>query len=178
MNQNQSTPPAPQMTSPIPQQQSTQQTTPQGNSNKKLIIIVIAVILGFILIVGGILAATVVVNLNSAKDKAKDAQIKSQLLSVEAAAAVYYDDNGTLIGLEKDPKIINIQNSVKQYNSELIFQTITKDNFIGYAKLPSSGKLFCVGPISTNESSTGTCTFGEGMKSNNINPAPTFPPLK
>lgn len=129
------------------------------------------------LIIGGILATMVITSLGSAREKAKDAAIKGQLSSVGAIASVYYNKNSTLIGFDKSPEIINIQSSVKQYNSELIFQTVTKDNFVGYAKLPSSGKVFCVGPISANESSTGTCAPGEGMELNNTAPAPTFPPL-
>ncbi|MFA6492796.1 MAG: hypothetical protein WCV58_01515 [Patescibacteria group bacterium] len=155
-----------------------EQSAPQKPNNKKLIIIVLLAVLVPIIIVVVILAVMVTKSTGGARDKAKDAVIKSQVTSIEAAAAVYHDTNQTFVGLEKDPQIVDIKNSIKQNNSELIFQTVTKDNFVGYAKLPSSGKLFCVTPFNTNESSTGSCELGQGLEVNNgtSTPSLTVPP--
>ncbi len=48
----------------------------------------------------GILAAMVLVALNSARNKAKDARIKGELSQLRAAAEIFYDGAGTYAGFD------------------------------------------------------------------------------
>ncbi len=50
----------------------------------------------------GILAAIVLVNVNSARNKAKDAALKANLASLPAAAELFYDNASTYVGVEAD----------------------------------------------------------------------------
>lgn len=113
----------------------------QSNSNKKLIIVVVAIILGFFLIVGGILAATVLVNLNSSRDKAKDTQIKSNIQSLRNSTEIYYETNKTYKGWTADSKI---SNSIQQLGSSVVTQGLGNKTYVIYAKLPSTQKLYCI----------------------------------
>lgn len=48
----------------------------------------------------GILAAMVLVALNSARNKAKDARIKGELSQLRAAAEIFYDGASTYVGFD------------------------------------------------------------------------------
>ena len=46
----------------------------------------------------GLLSSLAVVSLNSARNKANDAQIKSELTQIRTSAEMFYDDDGTYTG--------------------------------------------------------------------------------
>jgi prepilin-type N-terminal cleavage/methylation domain-containing protein len=57
----------------------------------------------------GILSAIVIVNLNSARNKAQDTAIKAQASQLKNTAAVYYDDNGYGYSTSAVASVIAIQ---------------------------------------------------------------------
>ena len=56
----------------------------------------------------GILASIVLVNLNSARNKAKDAAVKGNMASLAAAAEMVYDDDGDYDGVCADADVVRI----------------------------------------------------------------------
>ena len=60
-----------------------------GKKSKGFTLIELLVVIAII----GILAAIVLINVRSARNKAKDAAIKGNLSALPAAAEIYYDDN-------------------------------------------------------------------------------------
>jgi prepilin-type N-terminal cleavage/methylation domain-containing protein len=58
----------------------------------------------------GILSAIVIVNLNSARNKAQDTAIKAQASQLKNTAAVYYDDNGYGYSTAAVGSVIALQN--------------------------------------------------------------------
>ena len=57
----------------------------------------------------GILAAMVLVALNSARNKAKDARMKSNLSQMRVVAETFYDENNTYVSLGSDPEMIRLK---------------------------------------------------------------------
>jgi prepilin-type N-terminal cleavage/methylation domain-containing protein len=47
----------------------------------------------------GILSSIVLVSLNSARQKGRDASVKGSMSSIRAQAEIYFDNNGTYVGL-------------------------------------------------------------------------------
>lgn len=115
-------------------------TTPE-KSNKKLVITIVAIVLGLFFVVGGILAVTVMIGTNGAKDKAKDAQIKSNIQSLHNSVEIYFNTYKTYKGWTGDP---TISSSIQESGSNVVIQGLTDKTYVIYAKLPSSQKLFCV----------------------------------
>lgn len=134
MNQNQQTiqPAVPITPQPQPIQPK--------KSNKQVWIIIALVGCLPILAVVGILATMVLVNLNSAKDKAKDAQIKSLVTSTAAQAEFYFDTKDTYVGFTIDPQA---QSQAVSSNSKIILQGLSDETYVIYAKLSSTDELFC-----------------------------------
>ena len=138
MNQN---PPTAQPAAPInPQPQPNQPQSQPKKSNKQVWIIIALVGCLPLLAIVGILAAMVLVSLSGARDKAKDAQIKSLVNSTVAQAEVYFDTKNTYKGFTIDPQA---QSQATTYNSKIILQGLSDKTYVIYAKLPSSDKLFC-----------------------------------
>lgn len=130
--------PKPQGSSPQPPPQP--QNPPPKSNTTKTVLIVCGVILGiFILVIGG-LAAMVFFGLNSAKDKAKDARIKSDVSVLRTTAETYYSEKQTYVGLSADQTIIS---DIQTQGSKLVIQGLSSQTYVIYAKLPSSGKIYC-----------------------------------
>lgn len=140
-NQNQQTIQPTQPVAPItPQPQPNQPQAQPKKSNKKVwIIVALAACLPLLAIVG-ILAAMVLVSLGGAKDKAKDAQIKSLVNSSATQAEVYFDTKDTYVGFTVDSQA---QSQATTYGSRIILQGLSDKTYVIYAKLPSTDKLFC-----------------------------------
>lgn len=125
---------------PQSQQQPNPPQTQPKKSNKQVWIIIALVGCLPLLAIVGILAAMVLVSLNSARDKAKDAQIKNLVAQTATQAEVYFDAKDTYAGFVIDPQT---QNQAVSSNSKIILQGLSDKTYVIYAKLPSSDKLFC-----------------------------------
>jgi type II secretory pathway pseudopilin PulG len=119
-------------------------------SNKGLIVGIVVGILVLVLVVAGILASVVLVSLNSAKSKARDAAIKSYLLASSASMALYYDNHGSYNGFNPE---INFSADILTCSGQPI-ASISPDgkNMAIFAKLCSAeGQYFCVDPVNGRE---------------------------
>lgn len=141
MNQNPPTIQPAQPAAPIaPQPQTNQPQAQPKKSNKQVWIIIALVGCLPLLAIVGILAAMVLVSLNGARDKAKDAQIKSLVAQAATQAEVYFDAKNTYKGFAINSQV---QNQATTNNSRIILQGLTDKTYVIYAKLPSTDKLFC-----------------------------------
>ena len=125
---------------PQPNQLQTPLEQPQKSNNKQIWIIIGLVGCLPMLAIIGILVVMIVLGTSGAKDKAKDAQIKSNISQEYMAAQVYFDEHQTYEGLTVNP---TVSGQASKAGSSIIIQSITESTVIIYAKLPSSGKLFC-----------------------------------
>jgi prepilin-type N-terminal cleavage/methylation domain-containing protein len=96
----------------------------------------------------GILASIVLVSLNSARAKGRDASAKGSMSSLRAAAELFYDNNthyaGVCIGgSSSDPAM---QTLLSAATSETGNPTICESTFLGWAAsiVLNSGNTFCV----------------------------------
>lgn len=137
MNQN---PPTTQPAAPIAPQPQPDQSQAKKSNKQVWIIIALVGCLPLLAIVG-ILTATILVSLNGSRDKAKDVQIKSLVNSSVAQAEVYFDAKNTYKGFTIDSQV---QNQAVSNNSKIVLQGLSDKTYVIYAKLPSSGELFCV----------------------------------
>ena len=90
----------------------------------------------------GILAAIVLVSLRSARDSAYDAEIKSELEQVRAAAEIHYSNNGSYTGFSVPSGLEppRCSNSYPNYNA-----TTSVDDFVMSAELcAEAGQSWCV----------------------------------
>lgn len=55
----------------------------------------------------GILSSVVLASLNSARNKGADANIKQNLANVRAQGAIYFDDEGTYLGICEDVTVVS-----------------------------------------------------------------------
>jgi type IV pilus assembly protein PilA len=61
----------------------------------------------------GILSSVVLASLNTARSKGSDAAIKSNLASIRAQAAIYYDTNNSYSGICSDTTVVSAVNAAK-----------------------------------------------------------------
>ena len=94
----------------------------------------------------GILSSIVLVSLNSARQKGRDASAKGSMSSLRAQAEIYFDDNGTYVGLESagdagwDQLITAAQN---QTGNDVVYGQFTAQTFAVSLVLNIGGE-FCV----------------------------------
>lgn len=124
--------------------------------NNTVMIIIIALIAGlFFIAILGILSSVVLASLNSARGKARDARVKSTLMSIRIQAELYYDFNSdSYTGVCSDVDVKDFLSSESKNPSK---EYICNDNASNWAaSIPlESGKSFCVdGAGNTNEIST------------------------
>jgi hypothetical protein len=143
--------PAPEPQTNFPANQASQIPPGQkSGSNKGLIIGIIIGVIVVILIIVGFLASIVLVSLNSARAKARDASIKSTLSANIPSMILYYDEHASYNGFK--PSV--------DFNAEILacsgqpIINISPDgkNMAIFAKLCSEGsQYFCVDPVNGQE---------------------------
>ncbi len=93
----------------------------------------------------GILSAVVLTSLNSARTKAKDASIKSELAGVRTAMEIFYDSsNGTYEAGCADAEVMTYRDSIAESAGEA---SVCGDSLTEYSvsvALPSTGADWCV----------------------------------
>ncbi len=105
----------------------------------------------------GILASMVIVNVSSARDKAKDAVIKSSVSQVRAVAELSKDDNGDFDGVCGESDITGkISNNISENGGTMI----CNDNASEYcvSSVLNNGTSVCVDDFKTLK--TGSCGTG------------------
>lgn len=128
-----------QMTSPTQRQDLNQK-----KSNKSLIMIIVVILFFFMVVPAGIIAAMTLTGLNSARNKADDARIKSDISQMRNAAEIYYEKNNySYIGLANDPSIGPLATDIKEYGSELKIQGLSTSTYVAYAQLVASRGIWC-----------------------------------
>lgn len=110
----------------------------------------------------GILATIVLINLNTARDKAKDAAIKGALSEVRAAAEMEYDDNGDYLGvcdggsLADDEDFARINTNIEDNGGDVICYS-SADKYCAESSLNDDG-YWCVDSTGVSqENASETC---------------------
>lgn len=86
--------------------------------------------------------AGVIVSLLTARQKAAEARIKSDLSQLRAQAEMYYDTNGnSYVGFTGSEEIVQ---DIKTYGAEVKFQSVTQSTYLAYVILPHSKTIYCV----------------------------------
>ncbi len=104
-------------------------------------LIVIVVLLVMIVPIG-IIAAMVLVSLSSARGKATDARIMSDVSQMRNVAENYNSQHSTYKGFETDPTAKTILSDVQKSGSK-INENTTDTTYVIYATLPDTKKVFC-----------------------------------
>lgn len=109
---------------------------------------VIIVIVGLLVVIAiiGILSSVVLASLNSARQKASDAAIKSNLASLKLEAALYEDSNNSYVGLCKDERILTLLKSASKVSSQNEFDYTCNDRAKNYSvSVPKrAGGYLCI----------------------------------
>ncbi len=94
----------------------------------------------------GILSSIVLVSLNSARQKGRDASAKGSMSSLRAQAEIYFDNNGTYVGLEAGQdagwdQLITAAET--QTGTGVVYGVFSTQGFVASLVL-NSGAEFCV----------------------------------
>lgn len=115
----------------------------------------------------GILATIVLINLNSARNKAKDAAIKGALSEVRAAAEMEYDDNSSYAGVCDGSGGLATSGDFARINTNISDNggTVTcyssASAYCAEATLNSTTATWCVDSTGiSEENSSATCASG------------------
>ncbi len=97
----------------------------------------------------GILASIVLVSLNSARAKGRDASAKGSMSSIRAAAEIFYDsNNGTYDNVCSDPGVVTLINAAKSETGDSNpSNCIEAANNLSYAvsiTLNNVPRVFCI----------------------------------
>lgn len=142
MNQNQ----PPMSSQPTPPTNPVLQTNPNVPTKKpmsstKIILIVVGSIIGFIVIIGIVMAIAVSSSLGSAKKKATDAKIKSDVQQASISLTIFHDMTNSYVGWTPDQQLTS---SIQTDGSKFSTQSLTKDNYVVYAKISDGKSIFCM----------------------------------
>ena len=110
----------------------------------------------------GILATTVTVNVNKARQKAQSAAIKATINSLRAAAEMYYDDNASYSGFCTTSDVTKASTTVKTNTGKFDCQD-DKDGYCIESKLPGAPEdkdYYCIDATGTSK------TVGDSTCSN------------
>lgn len=87
-------------------------------------------------------------NVLTKPDTAEEIKIKQNMSSLRGDIVRFYEEKKTYEGWKPNDAATN---QVKAMGSELKTQALTKDNYIIYAKLPTSKTVFCMDKTFTGE---------------------------
>jgi Tfp pilus assembly protein PilE len=125
-----------------------QQTNPQtqiaqnvpARSKKKMVFWIIALVSAIVLVPVLVIAIMVSVSLNSARQKASEAQLKSAMGNIRVMAEDYFQKNNTYEGFIVSSEYQGLANKMgTNYN----FKTNNGTSFIIYAKVPKKEAFIC-----------------------------------
>lgn len=104
---------------------------------------------------GGVFAANYLSQKSNATktktDTSEEIQIKQTLSSTRGTIVRYFEDKKTYVGWTPDE---NLKEKIKSLGSEVKTQSLSKDNYIIFAKMPNSKLIFCMDVNFTGEVST------------------------
>lgn len=160
MNQNPPVMPQPTSSQPLqpqPEPAGQFQQTPPKKSNTGLIVGIIIAIVIIPLIIWGILASMITVSLSSARTKAQDAQVKSEISQMRTSAEMYASANidQSYVGFDKSQEFQTINDAILSSGTSVVVQNLTAKTYLMYAKLPSSGTFWCVDSLGNSLELTG-----------------------
>ena len=94
----------------------------------------------------GILAAMILVALNSARQKARDARIKGSMSQIRAQAEVFFDNGNTYVGLPGDSVVDTLEGDVGEQGSAVVWTTaLSTTVYVAWAQMESdAAKWFCI----------------------------------
>ena len=93
----------------------------------------------------GILSAIVLVSLNSAREKGRDASAKGSMSSIRAAAEIYFDTNNvSYSGVCASPDVLSLIAAAERQTSGTVNCTESDDAFAASIALNTSPNVFCV----------------------------------
>jgi len=120
-------------------------SSPSNQSSKysdmKTVWIILGSCFGLLVVSAVLLYFMVFAGVNSARDRAKDAQIKSFVHQIRPEAEMYFDEHKTYSGFTLN---VTLQNQIKSAGYSVVIQGLSDKTYIFYAELPNSGKIFCV----------------------------------
>lgn len=91
----------------------------------------------------GILSSIVLVSLNSARQRGRDASIKGSMSSMRAQAELWFDINGSYDGLQGDDGIIQLVNAVERQTDNEVEFDISENQFAASIIL-NDESVFCI----------------------------------
>lgn len=93
----------------------------------------------------GILSSIVLVSLNSARQKGRDASAKGSMSSIRAAAEIYYDTNDvSYSGVCTSLDVVDLIAAAERQTSEVVNCTESDDAFAASVPLNTDPNVFCV----------------------------------
>jgi len=111
----------------------------------------------------GILSSIVLVSVNSARDKAKDAAVKSNVEGTRVAAELYYDSHGSSYAdVCTSPDFVRIQAAVQAQNATWICGSSTTVGYCASGSLVAPAGVWCADSSGYAGSSKPTCTASTG----------------
>jgi prepilin-type N-terminal cleavage/methylation domain-containing protein len=110
----------------------------------------------------GILATIVIVNVNSARQKAKDTAVKGSLDSLRASAEMFYDTNSTYVGVCTSADFTRIDTTIKNNNGTVAtYCTTTATTYAAYAYVQGGSgatQFYCIDSTGNAKAETSSST--------------------
>jgi len=112
----------------------------QFNNKKGFTLIELLVVIAII----GILSSIVLVSMGSARDKARDAAIKSYMGQIRAVAEMVYDSDGSYTKLASSTDYINLNKEIVNQGGSNKVEHITSDKYCLQYDLNITGDKWCI----------------------------------
>lgn len=108
--------------------------------NLAIVGIIMSIIFGIVLFILGLIFLA---SLNRAKDIARDSRIKSSMRQIRSSAVIYYSENNSYEGLEKDFNLSRLESEIKQNGGQSFSINASSSSYCSEVMLPSK-KWFCI----------------------------------